>query len=267
MTRDDLHNRIADRTPHTLLAADLESLACGDILACRIRHFYDANACAVIDARMTRIGVTRYAVAPNVEKLGMALFEATSDGLLDEYYADAEIAGDRARALYAGQSDPIDSIRAILERLWPGGCAIEQLHERPMYAGLVRVLAAGSELRPHQDNTDWDMISSPRAQTMRTQFSCNVYFRVPEAGGALELWEMRIDDEARYRGLQVPSDYALRRPDIGSPALSIEPGLGDLIVFDARRVHAVARVERGCRINASTFIGLRDAGTSLTLFS
>ncbi|CAN5466594.1 hypothetical protein BH10PSE12_BH10PSE12_15710 [soil metagenome] len=267
MILKESRQRIIDRNEDTLSIEDIESLACGDILACRIRGFYDVATCRVIEQRVSAATATRYAVALNVEKLGMALFEATSDELLEDYYADAARAGDRAQALYSGHDDPIERLRSILDRLWPAGCDVEQLHDRPMYAGLVRIIGRHSELRPHQDNTNWDMTSSVRAQTMRTQFSCNVYFRVPEKGGELELWETRIDDESLYRGMRVTGDYSLDRVRIGRPTLIVPPGCGDLIVFDARRIHAVAKVVQGSRINASTFIGLRGADSALTLFS
>jgi len=260
-------SQLADRTVATLKIADLEALARGDILACRIPDFCDPDACAVIQRRARALSTTRYSVAPDVAKIGMALFEATDERLLEEYYQSASEAEARERALYDGLNNPIETLRGILQRLWPAGCKMERLHQEPMYAGLVRILDAGSELRPHQDNTNWDMPTSTAAQTMQTQFSCNIYFSVGEVGGELELWPSRIEDEASYRSMQVTGDYSLRPSTIGRPSLSIRPKVGDLIIFDARKVHAVSRVVRGSRINASTFIGLRSRSVPLTLFS
>lgn len=259
--------RIAIRAPATLAAVYLEDLASGAILAICIPKFYDESSCLAIQLRVQNSAQTRYAVAPSVAKVGMALFEATDDHLLEAYYADAEGAAARSAVLYDEHEDPIGRIGAILDSIWPAGCRIERLHDRPMYAGLVRVIDAGAELRPHQDNTHWDMPASPRAQTMLTQFSCNVYFAVPEDGGELELWDFSIGDEPSYRRMQVAGDYALARPAIGAPALVLRPATGDLIIFDARRVHAVAKVKRGIRSNASTFIALRESHEPLTLFS
>lgn len=262
-----LADGVADRSAETLIAADLEALARGDTLALRIAGFYDAHSCAVVQDRVMAAAKSRYAVAPDVTKIGMALFEATSEALLDDYYADARTAQDRARALYQGLDDPIDMLRRRLDALWPAGCEIERLHGAAMYAGLVRVIDRDSELRPHQDNTDWDMPGSERAQTMRAQFSANVYFSAAAEGGALELWPLAIREEPAYRAAQVPGDYALRRDVIGAPAMRLRPCAGDLIIFNARCIHAVERVRSGTRTNASTFIGLRDPETPLTLFS
>lgn len=267
MIRSRNADYVADRSAATLTVADLEALARGDVLACRLTGFYDRGACVAVQRRVIDANRTHYEVAPNVEKIGMALFEATDGALLDAYYADAQIAEARMKAIYQGMEDPIARLRQLLDALWPGGCEIEQLHDQPMYAGLIRVIDAASELRPHQDNTHWDMPASTRAQTMRAQFSANVYFSVAEEGGELELWPFAIHDEARYRELQVPDDYALSRSAIGEPALVVRPEVGDLIIFDARRIHAVAKVKRGSRSNASTFIGLRDQAVPLTLFS
>lgn len=266
-TRCDSDMRVADRSINTLTGADIEALSGGDVLALRLSRFYAPEHCAMVRARVTGATKTHYEVAPSVTKIGMALFEATDAALLEAYYADAERAGQRARALYGELDDPIDRLQTMLARIWPAGCEVERLHDRAMYAGLVRVIDSSSELRPHQDNTDWDMRSSARAQTMRTQLSANVYFSAADEGGDLELWPAAIGDEAHYRSLQVPGDYALARAAIGEPAVTIRPAAGDLLIFDARRIHAVTRVTRGSRTNASTFIGLRDARTPLTLFS
>ena len=264
---DRTSGRIAERDAATLCAADLEALAAGEVLAIRLAGFYPAAACHTVSGRVQGTAQSRYDVAPEVAKVGMALFEATDAALLDAYYADAAHAEERARALYGELEDPIAALRTLLDRLWPAGCGTERLHDRPMYAGLVRVIDTASELRPHQDNTDWDMTGSARAQTMRTQFSANVYFSAAEAGGELELWATAIRDGEQYRAIKVPGDYALSRAAIGAPALTIRPAAGDLVIFDARRIHAVAPVARGSRVNASTFIGLRGPDEPLTLFS
>lgn len=252
---------------NALTRETLSALADGEILAISLPGFYPAEACAIVATRVHGTEPTRYDVAPSVAKLGMALFEATDARLLERYYEDARGAAERAARLYRDVEDPIDRVRAILKREWRAGCEIERLHQREMHAGLVRIIDQGTELRPHQDNTDWDMPDCPRAQDMRAQLSCNIYFAVPQRGGELELWDYAFDEEPRYRQTQVSGDYSLDRTRIGPPAMVLKPRLGELIVFNARRIHAVAQVLEGTRINASTFIALRGEDEPLTLFS
>jgi hypothetical protein len=253
----------------TFAAGDLADLEAGVILAIRWKNFCSEEMCAIIEQRIgLHEGKTRYSVAPSIEKIGVALFETVdSASELQRYYEDARIAPVRATEIYDGFVDPIDRLRAILDSLWPAGCTVENLHGREMYAGLIRIIAENCELRPHQDNTNWDAPDSERAQSMRTQFSCNIYFSCPQLGGELLLWDRGIRESDEYRRIRVPADYGLDPSAIGPPTLRLRPAPGELIIFDARRIHSVSRVLQGARTNTSSFIALRGESEPLTLFS
>jgi hypothetical protein len=62
-------------------------------------------------------------------------------------------------------------------------------------------------------------------------------------------------------------DYGLDRSKIGPPDVVLRPGVGDLIVFDTGRIHAVRRVADGVRITASCFIGVRSRWHPLCVFA
>jgi hypothetical protein len=102
---------------------------------------------------------------------------------------------------------------------------------------------------------------------MITQGAANVYLSVAEQGGELELWPYGLTDQAQYEDFQTPGDYGLDRCKIGPSVLRSKPEQGDLIIFDARKIHAVNRNDRGLRITASAFIGYRGQGNPLTVYS
>ena len=251
----------------TLTDRDITDLISGEILAIRIADFCSIEARNVIKSRVRDRQQTRYEVAPDIRKIGIAFFETTNPIMLQKYYNHSNQASEIAETIYQGYTDPIEKLVTTLSLVWQSGCEVERIHDREMYAGLIRVIDEGVELRPHQDNTNWDSPDCQRAQSLLTQLSANVYFETPDKGGCLELWDFGIEDQDHYQSIQREGDYALSREAIGEPALSIQPQGGDLIIFNARRIHGVTKVEVGARINASTFIAIRDLNQPLTVFS
>ena len=257
------------RTTLDLEASDLLALADGTVLAIRLPNFCPEELCdRFVDAIMSRGQMGHYAVAPDIGKLGMAIFDAASDpSALEEYYAAAPRALKEMRAFFHPYLSPMDRLRLILQEVWPRGASIENLHGKTMFCGLVRTFEQGSEARPHQDMTHWDVPSSLAAHTLRTQFACNVYLNTAQAGGSLELWEHGFTDRCAYDAARTPNDYGLDRRKIGPSAVNIDPMRGELIIFDARKIHAVNRIHRGARIAVSCFIGYRGPSSPLTVYS
>jgi len=96
----------------------------------------------------------------------------------------------------------------------------------------------------------------------------NIYIAVPGEGdgGEIEFWD-RVTDERSYERVKRP-DYGLNRADLGAPLSSIKPLQGDLIAFDASRIHSVSEVRGGERVTAATFIGVpKDKSAPLVLFA
>jgi hypothetical protein len=248
---------------------DLVDLVDGGIVALRLVEFYPADMCRRFSASiMSHRRAEHYAVAPDIKKVGKAIFDAASDpSQLEEYYRTALPALEDLRQFFQPYLAPIDKLRLLLQERWPAGSLIESLHGRPMFCGLIRAFGEGSEARPHQDMTHWDVPDSVPARSLKTQIATNVYMAAAERGGDLELWTSGIADPKTYAQLQTPGDYGLDRARIGASAVRIKPQAGDLIMFDARRIHAVNRIDRGMRVAASTFIGYRGPTQPLTLYS
>jgi len=90
---------------------------------------------------------------------------------------------------------------------------------------------------------------------------------MPPHGGELAIWDLKPDQD-EYEALRIPESdglksYGLKREPLGEPAYVITPRPGDLILFDAQRVHAVYASVGGARVTISFFIVLTAEGELL----
>ena len=249
--------------------ASIQDLVKGEILAIRIPGFYDVSLCDKFSRLiLDHERLEHYAVAPDIQKVGKSIFDAAEDpAQLEEYYKVAGEALADLRSYFHPYLAPMDKLRLTLQEAWPAGSMMENLHGRLMFCGLLRAFSEGSEARPHQDMTHWDVPLCWPAKSMQTQIATNIYLSTADDGGALELWGHGIKDEDEYHSTKVPGDYGLDRNKVGLPVVSIVPEPGDLIMFDARRIHAVTRINKGIRIASGAFIGYRGQAEPLTVFS
>jgi transketolase C-terminal domain/subunit len=97
--------------------------------------------------------------------------------------------------------------------------------------------------------------------------AANVYLATVDDGGDLELWASGIRDREEYDRTRTLGDYGLDRKAIHLSAVEIKPLQGELIIFDARKIHAVRRINDGVRIAVSCFVGYRGTAAPLTVFS
>ena len=83
-----------------------------------------------------------------------------------------------------------------------------------------------------------------------------------------ELWSHGPETQEDYKSQMLAgSDYELDRDLLGDPAVVIRPDVGDLVLFDARKPHAVKRNKKGRRVTASCFVGYYGADKPLSTFS
>lgn len=164
------------------------------------------------------------------------------------YYQDALRYVKKIRALSAPRLAPIDKLRLELDEMWPPGAQIGAFEGRKMFVGVARITHPGSdtlEKKPHVD-------SLPPTFELAGQYSANIYLSVPESGGELVAWPLPemsakdIDDLAR--------NEELWRKDLGR-GIEIKPRVGDLILINTRKPHAVRRFDQGSRISLQSFIG------------
>ena len=79
------------------------------------------------------------------------------------------------------------------------------------------------------------------------------------------MWRDEISDAEflRRRG----SNYGMEIEPLGTPDIVVKPRIGDLIIFNARKLHAVASGSGSDRLTVSSFLGYRGHGQALTFWS
>lgn len=257
------------RVVEELRQNDIIELELGNIVGIRVPGYYDTTLCQEAATKViNKPDLEAYDVAPDIGKIGKAIFDAASDrNALSEYYERAPHDLKMMRKFFAPYLSPMDKVRLDLQEIWPAGSYLERLHGQTMFCGLVRVFKEGSEARPHQDMAHWDVPESAPAHALKTQMAMNIYLSSAEEGGELELWKYGIRDEAQYDATKEAGDYGLSRAKIGPSSAKVRPETGDLIIFDAQRIHAVNLIIKGDRVAVSGFIGYRGATDPLTVFS
>lgn len=255
----------------TALARELSPSAlaqlCAGSLACIWhRRWYDVGAAATAIERLLAAGLEGPPDETGVRNIGPTVGSAlASEAGADRYFADAGGFHQRLReGFFAGLRNPFDALLEAFNAAWPAGAAPAAHRGKPFSPGVFRRFRQGASLNPHVD-TPLESLIAPLCGTAR--LSACVYLEVPTAadGGRLELWNLFLTRE-EYDAVRA-EDFSLPREVIGAPALSLQPGRGDLIVFDTERIHAVSRVLGGARLTASSFIGVGQPGEPLAFFA
>jgi 2OG-Fe(II) oxygenase superfamily len=256
------------RVSGALTLPDLLALTRGTVLALRVPDFHGDVACAAAAAKLlahpARAG---YQNAPQIGRIGMSYFEGRTAEGRGRYHAAAQRTAALLHEAYVPHQDPIESLMQRVGDAWPGGSRLEAVEGMPMFAGLVRTLEAGTQLRPHQDLLEWDAPEGCSvAGEFVSQLAANVYLQTGPEGGVLELWDFGLE-RVDYERQCIPGRPALDRDKLPLPALRIAPRTGDLIIFSSHRLHAVTPVVGDPRVTASCFIGVRGIAAPMTFWS
>jgi hypothetical protein len=236
------------------------------ILAVRIPKFIDDNACQHIAAGLKNKGYSDYLNAPSVGRIGMSYFEtAKKPEIVEQYFTHAiENIHTLRKACYPFAC-PMDTFRCVLDEAWYKGCTLQTLYAQKMFVGLSRSMKAGVPLLAHHDMFGRHAPNTPEAASLISQFAVNVYIDVPNSGGELAIWQDEISDEEflERRGQK----YGMDIEPLGEPFLNIKPVNGDLILFNARKLHAVLAGQGVDRLTISAFFGYRGLREPLTVWS
>ncbi|HVE70653.1 MAG TPA: 2OG-Fe(II) oxygenase [Thermoanaerobaculia bacterium] len=256
-------------TESALTADGLSRLLSGRALALRIASYANAELCQRLaswlanhdgrrpyDHEIHEHGTIRYAYY-GVDRVGTpfnSVLTAASDSTArQQYYADALPQIRQVRAAAAPYLSPIDKLRLELDEVWPAGALLARFEEKPMFVGIARIMNAAtsvsSELYPHVDGLPATIFP------LVEQLAANIYLEVPPTGAELEIW-------AQFGWIDGRSHVPVGRPDV-PPTLVVRPAVGDLVIFNARRLHAIHRFDTGVRTTLQGFIGYAGDGPLL----
>ncbi|MFD9105845.1 2OG-Fe(II) oxygenase [Streptomyces virginiae] len=254
-------------TPAVVTLAGLDEglltpLLDGSALAVRVPGFVAPKAADHMAGRLAaHPSLSVYRNTPELVRVGLSHYEThdadgtTNDAALVDYLDAAEQAMQEIRVCCAPYEPPLDRLWKALDASY--GLERARIADTPMFAGVCRVFPEGSELLPHNDSLLRDAPGLPLGRELDGQLAANIYLRVPERGGELQLWDLR-PDEAQLADWRAPaSTYGADRRLVPPPAREIPVAAGDLVIVDATRLHAVSRQERGTRIGLSCFLGVR----------
>ena len=167
------------------------------------------------------------------------------DPSVDEYYNSAKINMKLMRDLSYPAIGPIDKLRLDLDENFKNGATIASFQGKKMMAGIGRITKANlSHLSAEQPH--FDALPNKFAN-LDLQLAANIYLKVPTSGGELELWDVPAVDPLA----QVPEDWRGQLPD----SYKISPAIGDLVMFNCRRPHAIGVFEGEDRVSMQLFIG------------
>lgn len=270
-TRDDsgrsCESRYVVRTDASRLSADhLKALAGGTIRVVQVEAFANETACDVISTGQIDLGFRPYINVEQVRRIGMAYYETENEpALIAEYFKVARENQNAFRNACQPLGSPLDTLRCLLDEIWPAGAHLQTIHGRKMFVGLSRMVEPHTTFLAHHDVFADDAPGSEEAESLLAQFAANIYFQVPDEGGELLMWHRNMSAEEfdeRRKG-----QYGIEIAELPPPDVVVKPGRGDLLIFNSRKIHAVASPRDRARIAVSFFIGYRGDDQPLTYWS
>jgi hypothetical protein len=244
----------------------LKQLASGEVLAIRIKEYLSSDLSRKLADKIMMSGYAHYINAPSIGRIGMAFYEAENEPeLLNTYFEQAHGHIENLRERCLPYTSPIDRLRCELDEAWPAGANLENLYGQKMFIGLSRVVEPDVYFLAHHDIFAKDAPHSFHAKSLQAQFACNVYLDMPDEGGELEIWEQEMLP-AEFDALRGDS-YGISPELLGKPSLRLKPNCGELILFNSRKMHAVAPSVNSSRLSLSCFVGYRGDHAPLTFWS
>lgn len=174
----------------------------------------------------------------------------------------------------AGGLSPIDRLRLDLDEAWPKGARIARFRGLRRALGLARVMTptglfegvAKTEGMVHVDTL-------PVQKKGAGRFSANVYVHMPPAGGELSIYSVSPTSMDLLRNFSLMKNLinfdASAQEMIRSrlpPPITLRPAVGDLILLDTSRPHAVRGFSEGYRVTIQCWVDY-DAKRGLALYS
>eukprot|EP00743_Colponemidia_sp_Colp-15_P009031 GILK01009856.1.p1 GENE.GILK01009856.1~~GILK01009856.1.p1 ORF type:complete len:304 (-),score=27.85 GILK01009856.1:129-1040(-) len=177
---------------------------------------------------------------------------------VERYFQEAIPLMREARTICGGAS-PMDQLRLELDELWPSGCSVAKNRQgRSMLGGIGRITKPAAQLSDGFCHVD----ELGPFSTKRGLFGANIYLKVPEDGGHVQIWNIKINSRWDfYRNAHTLSKLLIQDPEaqqqlrqwLPEPTV-VKPEVGDLIIICAQRPHAVSRFTLGHRVSYNAFL-------------
>ena len=247
-----------------MLDASLLALLLNEqVSAIRVTGFYPADLCALLSDWLfnhkNRTVYGQNAVDPNTGKIEFKDYFVDRIGeprnrLIgkpadtpewEEYFRKGETLRIEIEQL-TRYRHPIQMVIDMINRNWAHGAMREEIHGRPSPAGIGRVTrpARSDELHPMED----PHVDGPWPCALH--LSMNIYFSLPEHGGELETFcgpTLSAEEMQKIR-----FDHKFRESHLESEL--VKPEVGDLIMINTRRPHAVMAFSEGPRVTYASFV-------------
>lgn len=252
-------------TRSTLNSSHIKHLATQKCSVLHVKSFVDEQTCQHITSGVDDLGYKSYTNVPHVKRIGMSFYETESkDEMLNLYFQSSTKSMEDLRSACSPVMSPLDTLRCKLDEIWNPGANLQTLNGKKMFVGLSRVVEPGTEFLAHHDIFQQDAPNEPDAISVKSQFAANIYIQTPNKGGELLMWnvnmEPKIFDELR-------KDDGLKVDTLSEPDITVKPEAGDLLIFDSRKLHAVAPPIDKPRLALSFFIAYRGDNAPLTFWS
>lgn len=251
---------------YNLKSDHINALASGEIMVIQVPLFTNERSCEWISQGQASLGFEPYINVSEVRKIGMAFYETElKPELIEKYFRVSRDHLNDFRKSCEPYGSPLDTIRGILDEIWPAGANLQAIFGRKMFVGLSRMVEPNTTFLAHHDIFAEDAPGIEEAESLTAQFAANIYFQVPKFGGELLMWHRNMSSEEFDRKRN--GKYGIEIEELPMPDVVVKPGRGDLLIFDSRKIHAVASPQDASRIAVSFFIGYRGNDKPLTYWS
>lgn len=260
------HEYVVKTTREKLDAAHIRSLAKNEIRVIQVEAFASKKTCEIISSGAIDLGYKPYINVDSVRRIGMAYYETEhQEDLIQDYFANAAKCLEQMRKACDPAGSPMDTARCLLDEVWPAGAHLQTLFGKKMFVGLSRMVEPNTTFLAHHDIFADDAPGMPESESVISQFGANVYVQMPDRGGELLMWHRNMtiaEFDERRKG-----QYGIAIDDLPEPDVVLKPGTGDLLIFDAHKLHAVASPKDRQRLALSFFIAYRGDDKPLTYWS
>lgn len=142
---------------------------------------------------------------------------------------------------------PIDKFRSQAKRIYERKVSLASINGEEAFCGITRITTSEESKKVTKPHID----AVPEYVKVKKQFAANVYLQVPSEGGELRVW-----DSASYE--KNPGSFDSTTFEKDPQYLSYKPSVGDMVIFNTRRPHAVGSFPDETRVNMQCFFGLTE---------